>query len=233
MKVKQLLYGMMYGLLIFFTASCSEENSENLPDNVAIYQSYLVAFSDSQPTLAYARFSPEKDVPLKEIKLTGGASIMANGKEMEYHYFDGNTIFGYSLSLGKRRTSLIRVPTQTAARNPYADQLCLKEWINEIHIPSELTTIANQEIVEWKGEKIASNEELEATLDNPSHLEEYTAYYGTLNESRDGVSFKNVPKGKYMLTLKRILKLETKDNDAPAKGEIRLVFYDKKEVTVK
>ena len=83
------------------------------------------------------------------------------------------------------------------------------------------------------GEKIASNEELEATLDSPSHLEEYTAYYGTLNESRDGVSFKNVPKGKYMLTLKRILKLETKDNDAPAKGEIRLVFYDKKEVTVK
>ena len=69
--------------------------------------------------------------------------------------------------------------------------------------------------------------------DSPSHLEEYTAYYGTLNESRDGVSFKNVPKGKYMLTLKRILKLETKDNDAPAKGEIRLVFYDKKEVTVK
>lgn len=55
----------------------------------------------------------------------------------------------------------------------------------------------------------------------------------TLNESRDGISFKNVPKGKYMLTLKRILKLETKDNDAPAKGEIRLVFYDKKEVTVK
>lgn len=51
MKVKQLLYGMMYGLLIFFTVSCSEENSENLPDNIAIYQSYLVAFSDSQPTL--------------------------------------------------------------------------------------------------------------------------------------------------------------------------------------
>lgn len=96
MKVKQLLYGMMYGLLIFFTVSCGEENSENLPDNIAIYQSYLVAFSDLQPTLTYARFSPEKDVPLKEIKLTGGASIMANGKEMEYHYFDGNTIFGYS-----------------------------------------------------------------------------------------------------------------------------------------
>lgn len=49
----------------------------------------------------------------------------------------------------------------------------------------------------------------------------------------NGISFKNVPKGKYMLTLKRILKLETKDNDAPAKGEIRLVFYDKKEVMVK
>ena len=235
MKVKQLLYGMMYGLLIFFTVSCSEENSENLPDNVAIYQSYLVAFSDSQPTLTYARFSPEKDVPLKEIKLTGGASIMANGKEMEYHYFDGNTIFGYSysLSLGKDEQVSFVFQCKRQQETRMLTNYAYKKWINEIHIPSELTTIANQEIVEWKGEKIASNEELEATLDNPSHLEEYTAYYGTLNESRDGVSFKNVPKGKYMLTLKRILKLETKDNDAPAKGEIRLVFYDKKEVTVK
>lgn len=235
MKVKQLLYGMMYGLLIFFTVSCSEENSENLPDNVAIYQSYLVAFSDSQPTLTYARFSPEKDVPLKEIKLTGGASIMANGKEMEYHYFDGNTIFGYSysLSLGKDEQVSFMFQRKRQQETRMLTNYVYKEWINEIHIPSELTTIANQEMVEWKGEKIASNEELEATLDNPSHLEEYTAYYGTLNESRDGVSFKNVPKGKYMLTLKRILKLETKDNDAPAKGEIRLVFYDKKEVTVK
>lgn len=235
MKVKQLLYGMMYGLLIFFTVSCSEENSENLPDNVAIYQSYLVAFSDSQPTLAYARFSPEKDVPLKEIKLTGGASIMANGKEMEYHYFDGNTIFGYSysLSLGKDEQVSFVFQRKRQQETRMLTNHAYKEWINEIHIPSELTTIANQEVIGWKGEKIVSNEELEATLDNPSHLEEYTAYYGTLNESRDGVSFKNVPKGKYMLTLKRILKLETKDNDAPAKGEIRLVFYDKKEVTVK
>lgn len=235
MKVKQLLYGMMYGLLIFFTVSCSEENSENLPDNIAIYQSYLVAFSDSQPTLTYARFSPEKDVPLKEIKLTDGASIMANGKEMEYHYFDGNTIFGYSysLALGKDEQVSFVFQRKRQQETRMLTNYAYKEWINEIHIPSELTTITNQEMIGWKDEKIASNEELEATLDNPSHLEEYTAYYGTLNESRDGVSFKNVPKGKYMLTLKRILKLETKDNDAPAKGEIRLVFYDKKEVTVK
>lgn len=235
MKVKQLLYGMMYGLLIFFTVSCSEENSENLPDNVAIYQSYLVAFSDSQPTLTYARFSPEKDVPLKEIKLTGGASIMANGKEMEYHYFDGNTIFSYSysLALGKDEQVSFVFQRKRQQETRMLTNYAYKEWINEIHIPSELITITNQEVVGWKGEKIASNEELEATLDSPSHLEEYTAYYGTLNESRDGISFKNVPKGKYMLTLKRILKLETKDNDAPAKGEIRLVFYDKKEVTVK
>lgn len=234
MKVKQLLYGMMYGLLIFFTVSCSEENSENLPDNVAIYQSYLVAFSDSQPTLTYARFSPEKDVPLKEIKLTGGASIMANGKEMEYHYFDGNTIFGYSysLALGKDEQVSFVFQRKRQQETRMLTNYAYKEWINEIHIPSELITITNQEVVGWKGEKIASNEELEATLDSPSHLEEYTAY-GTLNESRDGISFKNVPKGKYMLTLKRILKLETKDNDAPAKGEIRLIFYDKKEVTVK
>ena len=133
MKVKQLLYGMMYGLLIFFTASCSEENSENLPDNVAIYQGYLVAFSDSQPTLAYARFSPEKDVPLKEIKLTGGASIMANGKEMEYHYFDGNTIFGYSysLSLGKDEQVSFVFQRKRQQETRMLTNYAYKEWINE------------------------------------------------------------------------------------------------------
>lgn len=169
MKVKQLLYGMMYGLLIFFTVSCSEENSENLPDNVAIYQSYLVAFSDSQPTLTYARFSPEKDVPLKEIKLTGGASIMANGKEMEYHYFDGNTIFGYSysLALGKDEQVSFVFQRKRQQETRMLTNYAYKEWINEIHIPSELITITNQEVVGWKGEKIASNEELEATLDSP------------------------------------------------------------------
>ena len=155
---------------------------------------------------------------------------MANGKEMEYHYFDGNTIFGYSysLALGKDEQVSFVFQRKRQQETRMLTNYAYKEWINEIHIPSELITITNQEVVGWKGEKIASNEELEATLDSPSHLEEYTAYYGTLNESRDGVSFKNVPKGKYMLTLKRILKLETKDNDAPAKGEIRLVFYDKK-----
>jgi hypothetical protein len=160
---------------------------------------------------------------------------MANGKEMEYHYFDGNTIFGYSysLALGKDEQVSFVFQRKRQQETRMLTNYAYKEWINEIHIPSELITITNQEVVGWKGEKIASNEELEATLDSPSHLEEYTAYYGTLNESRDGISFKNVPKGKYMLTLKRILKLETKDNDAPAKGEIRLVFYDKKEVTVK
>lgn len=157
MKVKQLLYGMMYGLLIFFTVSCSEENSENLPDNVAIYQSYLVAFSDSQPTLTYARFSPEKDVPLKEIKLTGGASIMANGKEMEYHYFDGNTIFGYSysLALGKDEQVSFVFQRKRQQETRMLTNYAYKEWINEIHIPSELITITNQEVVGWKGEKIA------------------------------------------------------------------------------
>ena len=175
MKVKQLLYGMMYGLLIFFTASCSEENSENLPDNVAIYQSYLVAFSDSQPTQQDSR--------------TFYALL----------YFDGNTIFGYSysLALGKDEQVSFVFQRKRQQETRMLTNYAYKEWINEIHISSELTTIANQEVIGWKGEKIAFNEELEATLDNPSHLEEYTAYYGTLNESRDGVSFKNVPKEIY------------------------------------
>lgn len=225
---------MMCGLFVFFTAGCSEENSENLPDNTPIYQKYLVAFSDSQPTLAYAHFSREKDTPLKDVRLTGGSCVKANGKEMAFNSFDGNTIFGYSYfaSLGKDETvSFVFQRTQQKETRMWVNY-AYKEWIHPIHIPSTRTTVTNLEMIGWTGEKIAANEELEATLDNPNRQEEYTIYYGTLNKSRDGVSFEKVPKGKYMLTLKRSVKLETKDNDTPAKGEIILVFYDKKEVTV-
>lgn len=225
---------MMYGLLVFFTAGCSEENSENLPDAVPIYQKYLVAFSDSHPTLAYAHFSREKDTPLKDIRLTGGSSVMANGKEMGFNTFDGNTIFGYSyfIPLGKTETvSFVFQRTQQKETRTLVNY-AYKKWIHPIYIPSTRTTVSNQEVIRWTGEKIAANEELEATLDNPNHLEEYIVYYGTLNDSRDGVSFEKVPTGKYLLTLKRSMKLDTKDNDTPAKGEIVLVFYDKKEVTV-
>lgn len=234
MNVKQLLCWMMCGLFVFFTAGCSEENSENLPDNIPIYQKYLVAFSDTQPTLAYAHFSREKDTPLKDIRLTGGASVVANGKEMGFNAFDGNTFFGYSysVSLGKDETVSFVFQRIQQKETRMLVNYAYKEWIHPIHIPSTRTTVANQEIIEWTGEKIAANEELEATLDNPNRLEEYTVFYGTLNKSRDGVSFEKVPTGKYMLTLKRSVKLETKDNDTPAKGEIILVFYDKKEVTV-
>ncbi len=234
MNVKQLFCWMMYGLLVFFTAGCSGENSEDLPDNVSVYQKYLVAFSDSQPTLAYAHFSREKDTPLKDIRLTGGSSVKANGKDMEFNTLDRNAIFGYSyfVSLGKDETvSFAFQRTQQKETHMWVNY-AYKEWINPIHIPSTRTTVTNQEMIGWTGEKIAANEELEATLDNPNHQEEYTVYYGTLNKSRDGVSFDKVPKGKYMLTLKRSIKLETKDNDTPAKGEIVLVFYDKKEVIV-
>ena len=93
--------------------------------------------------MAYARFSPEKDVPLKEIKLTGGASIMANGKEMEYHYFDENTIFGYSysLALGKDEQVSFVFQRKRQQETRMLTNYAYKEWINEIHIPSELTTI--------------------------------------------------------------------------------------------
>lgn len=234
MNVKQLLCWMMCGLFVFFTAGCSEENSENLPDNIPIYQKYLVAFSDTQPTLAYAHFSREKDTPLKDIRLTGGSSVMANGKEMGFNAFDGNTFFGYSysVSLGKDETvSFVFQRTQQKETRMLVNY-AYKEWIHPIHIPSTRTTVANQEVIGWTGEKIAANEELEATLDNPNRLEEYTVFYGTLNKSRDGVTFEKVPTGKYVLTLKRSVKLDTKDNDTPAQGEIILVFYDKKEVTV-
>ena len=138
MNVKQLLCWMMCGLFVFFTAGCSEENSENLPDNTPIYQKYLVAFSDTQPTLAYAHFSREKDTPLKDIRLTGGSSVMANGKEMGFNTFDGNTIFGYSyfIPLGKDKTvSFVFQRTQQKETHMRSTMLTRNGFTLYIYLP--------------------------------------------------------------------------------------------------
>lgn len=181
---------MMCGLFVFFTAGCSEENSENLPDNTPIYQKYLVAFPTHSSHWPMPIFTG-KDTPLKDVRLTGGSCVKANGKEMAFNSFDGNTIFGYSYfaSLGKDETvSFVFQRTQQKETRMWVNY-AYKEGIHPIHIPSTRTTVTNLEMIGWTGEKIAANEELEATLDNPNRQEEYTIYYGTLNKSRDGVSF--------------------------------------------
>ena len=55
-------------------------------------------------------------------------------------------------------------------------------------------------------------------------MEEYRGYYGRLNERGEGVWFKNVGKGKYMVRVKGMVKVERKENEGGGKGEMRVVL---------
>ena len=231
-KLKFALPALLALGMILSVSSCTEEDSADLPDNVSIYQKYMVCFSQTQPTLAYACFTKEKDVAFKEIKLTGNQGIKANRKDMEYHFMDNNARLDYSYFLklnNDTRVSFVFYRNATKILVNYA----YKKDIKPILIPAELKEISNGQSVKWVGDSLTDDEMLEVSLSNSSKKEGHTVYYGDADAGKSGFVFSNVPAGTYELTLSRLRKLNTQQNDVTAKGEITVAYYDKKTVTVK
>lgn len=108
-----------------------------------------------------------------------------------------------------------------------------KKDIKPILIPAELKEISNGQSVKWVGDSLTDDEMLEVSLSNSSKKEGHTVYYGDADAGKSGFVFSNVPAGTYELTLSRLRKLNTQQNDGTAKGEITVAYYDKKTVTVK
>ena len=229
MKLKFTLFALLVLGMSLSVSSCTEESSDDLHN---IYQRYMVCFSDAYPTLAYARFSKEKDVAFKEIKLTGIQGIKANQKNMEYHYMDNNARLDYSYFLklnNDTAVSFVFYRNTIKVLVNYA----VKKDIKPIHIPADLKEISNGKDTKWTGDALAADETLEVSLNNTSKKEGHVLYNGSANASLDGFVFSNVPAGTYELTLCRCRKLATQQNDGTATGEIVVTYYDKKTVTVK
>ena len=166
-KLKFALPALLALGMILSVSSCTEEDSANLPDNVSIYQKYMVCFSQTQPTLAYACFTKEKDVAFKEIKLTGNQGIKANRKDMEYHFMDNNARLDYSYFLklnNDTRVSFVFYRNATKILVNYA----YKKDIKPILIPAELKEISNGQSVKWVGDSLTDDEMLEVSLSNSS-----------------------------------------------------------------
>lgn len=231
-KLKFALLAMLALGMSVSVSSCTEEDSADLPDNVSIFQRYMVCFSDAHPTLAYARFSKEKDVALKEIKLTGSQGIKANQKNMEYHYMDNNARLDYSYFQKLNNDTTVSFVFYRKATKVLVNYAYKKD-IKPIHIPTDLKEISNDKDVKWVGDALAADEMLEVSLNNTSKKEGHVLYYGSANANMNGFVFSNVPAGTYELTLRRCRKLTTQQNDGSAKGEILVTYYDKKTVTVK
>ena len=83
----------------------------------------------------------------------------------------------------------------------------------------------------WEGDALKTGEKIEVTLE--TEKDNYAIYYGSLSDDGREVTFTNVPKGDYVLTLRRIVVSETQDNDLPAKGEMTICYYDKRKISVK
>lgn len=211
-------------------SSCTEELSEDLKATDVIFQKYRVEFSNSQDTWVYARFVKDKDKAFNELKLTGEQQIMVNDKSMAFHYVNDKAPVDYSYSLKLGKVDQVDFTFQRAKNKQYKNT-ALKSVIQPLAIPADLKVIQNNVAWKWEGEALKSGEKIEVTLETGK--DNYAIYYGSVSEDGREITFSNVPKGDYVLTLRRMIVSETQDNDLPAKGEMTICYYDKKKISVK
>lgn len=213
--------------------SCEQEDSQNL-GNTAVYQRYMAAFSASGETYAYAGFSKDKARVFKPIELKGEQKIFVNGKAMQinrmnsYHMVD----FSYSFQLEKNTSevkfSFVRNKTTTLENTAKKDNGAY------IALPADLSTIEKDKPVMWKGAAKGANETIEVFLELDEKKQSYSMLAGKVTEDGKGFVFSEKPaKGKYKLTLRRIIKQTTLQNDRTAKGEMDICYFDTKNIVIK
>lgn len=210
--------------------SCTEELSENLKETDVIFQKYRVDFSNTQDTWVYARFVKDEDKAFNELKLTGEQQIMVNDKSMAFHYVNDQAPIDYSYSLKLGKVNQVDFTFQRAKNKQYKNT-ALRSAVLPVTIPADLKVIQNNVAWKWEGEALKKDEKIEVTLETDK--DSYAIYYGSISTDGREVTFSNVPKGDYVLTLRRMVVSETQDNDLPAKGEITICYYDKRKISVR
>lgn len=136
--------------------------------------------------------------------------------------------YSYSLKLGK--VDQVDFTFQRAKNKQYKNT-ALRSAVLPVSIPTDLAFIQNDVAWKWNGEDLKAGEKLEVTLETDK--DGYAIYYGSISDDGGEVTFSNVPKGDYVLTLRRMVVSETQDNDLPAKGEMTICYYDKRKISVK
>lgn len=204
--------------------------SENLKATDVIFQKYRVDFSNTQDTWVYARFVKDEDKAFNELKLTGEQQITVNDKSMNYHYVNDQAPVDYSYSLKLGKVDQVDFTFQRAKNKQYKNT-ALRSAVLPVSIPADLAFIQNDVAWKWNGEDLKAGEKLEVTLE--TDRDGYAIYYGSISDDGREVTFSNVPKGDYVLILRRMVVSETQDNDLPAKGEMTICYYDKRKISVK
>ena len=216
-----------------FTA-CSQEESDKLGD-AAVSQRYMVAFAANGETYAYAGFSKNRIRVFNPVKLTGEQKIFANGKSMQYNELNSyhQVEYSYSFQLekntGEVKFSFVRNKSTTLENTVKKDNGAF------IALPAELATVEKGKPVQWKGAARGEKEIVEVFLEQNEKSKPYIQVAGKLTEDGKGFVFDEIPveKGKYKLTLRRILQHPTTQNDRTAKGEMTICYFDSKEIQLK
>lgn len=220
---------MLLGFLGIVFLGCSEEDSQDIDNNTPIYQRYMVEFSDNG-TMAYAHFSKDKDAFFKDVKLEGAQSIRVNGKSMNYNLIEElNISYNYSRNLEK--ASEVTFVFVRAKNKVYRNSV-EKTEISRIALPDHLEVVVNDVAFAWVGESASRDNEVIAVLSRETN-DSYADYMGTVTESRKEIVFTGVPAGAYNLTIQRYKRLDTQENNEPAKGEINVFYSDSQKVTVR
>lgn len=180
--------------------------------------------------MVYARFVKDEDKAFNELKLTGEQQITVNDKSMNYHYVNDQAPVDYSYSLKLGKVDQVDFTFQRAKNKQYKNT-ALRSAVLPVSIPADLAFIQNDVAWKWNGEDLKAGEKFEVTLETDK--DGYAIYYGSISDDGREVTFSNVPKGDYVLTLRRMVVSETQDNDLPAKGEMTICYYDKRKISVK
>ena len=237
MKTKENLLNYLSAMFLAVIAtclslsSCQQEESEDLGDT-PLFQRYMLTINPSGEKVAYAGFSKERNRIRKQVKLNGEQKITVNGKPMNYNRLDKNhsVEYSYSLELDKNTQEAEFSFIRFKGKN-IKNIICPNNSLF-ISLPSGLKTIEAGKAVYWNGAAKTGDEVIEVKLESVND-KDYSQYYGTVTSDGKGFVFDDFnAKGKFILTLKRIITSPTTQNDRNADGEITLCYYDSCDIEI-
>lgn len=233
--VHVLLCMVLSVLCIVVFNACSQEESETLGDK-PFYQRYALLTNARGESVAYASFSTSSRNLSLFIKLSKEQKILANGKPMNYNQLDDYhvTDYAYSLRLAdhteKVTFQFVRNRTLTL------ENVLEQSAVSPIGLPEDLTTIEANKPVMWTGEPMQAGDIIEVFMELTDSPGYYCQVAATVTADGKGFVFDRIPdlqgKHQYKLTIRRMRKLPTTQNDRTAQGEMMVGYVDTKTVEI-
>lgn len=215
--------------------ACSQEESDELGDT-PFYQRYALLVNARGESVAYASFSASWRNTSLFIKLGGEQKILANGRPMNYDRLDDYHVTDYAYSL-RLDDNVEKVTFQFVRNRTVTLENVLEQGaVSPIGLPADLKTIEAGKPVKWTGAPMQPDDNIEVFMELDDSPGYYSMVAASVTADGQGFVFDHLPdlqgKHRYKLTLRRMRKLPTTQNDRTAQGEMMVGYVDTKTVEI-